>query len=248
MRTLVISDVHGNLAALEAVLAEPHDSLICLGDLVGYGPDPAACVRRIRAEDGVIVQGNHDRAIADGVEPRCRADFRRLAEAVVPLTQSQLDSADIRFLRELPHWAAPQLDQSGSALCVHATPRDPLYRYIGPNPSEWESELEGIEAKLVLVGHTHLQFSLGVGSRRVVNPGSVGQPKDGDPRAAYAILENEQIALKRIAYPIEITVRHLSHAGVPAFAVTALTQLLRTGKAPTTRLVGSGRHERSALQ
>ncbi len=233
MRTLVISDVHGNLAALEAVLAEPHDAVVCLGDLVGYGPEPAACVRRLRAEGAVVVQGNHDRAAADGAPPGCREQFRWLADAVAPLTRAQLAPEEAAYLGALPRWASPELE-GGAYLCVHATPRDPLYRYVGPDPVEWERELAGASAEVLLVGHTHLQFDLAVGTRRVVNPGSVGQPKDGDPRAAYAVIEGGTVALRRVPYPIETTVRALRHAGLPAAAVAVLVALLRTGVAPAT--------------
>jgi putative phosphoesterase len=234
MRVLVVSDIHGNLAALEAVLATPHEALLCLGDLVGYGPEPAACVHRIRAEGGIVVQGNHDRAIADAVDPRCRAQFRWLADAVAPLTRSQLSGADITYLSGLPHWTVPEVD-GVSLFCVHATPKDPLYRYLGPEPDEWQWEAAGVTADIVLVGHTHIQFDLDAGGRRVVNPGSVGQPKDGDPRAAYAVIEDGKVTLERALYPIERTVDALRLARLPEAAVADLSVLLRTGRAPVQR-------------
>jgi putative phosphoesterase len=240
MRVLVISDVHGNREALEAVAAEPHDSVICLGDLVGYGPEPAACVQWARAHAQLVLQGNHDRALAEGVAPGCRAQFLWLAEALAPLGRAQLAEEDITYLRQLPRSAALEID-GGRFLFVHATPRDPLYRYVGPEPDAWSSELAGIDADVVAVGHTHLQFDLSVGAARVVNPGSVGQPKDGDPRAAYAVIEDRTITLKRTAYPVEQTVTALEHSGVDPAAVRALSALLRTGRVPPAESMPSGR-------
>jgi diadenosine tetraphosphatase ApaH/serine/threonine PP2A family protein phosphatase len=114
-------------------------------------------------------------------------------------------------------------------LFLHATPKDPLYQYLGPDPDEWAAALVGIDADVVVVGHTHLQFDITVGRQRVVNPGSVGQPKDGDPRAAYAVIENGSIALRRVAYPVGRTVDALRDAGVVAPALDVLETLLRTG-------------------
>ena len=231
MKTLVISDIHGNWSALEAVLCEPHEAVVCLGDLVGYGPQPAACVEWARSSDVVCVMGNHDRAAAEGVAPGCREQFRWLAAAVAPLTRAQLSEEDLAYLRKLPRFAALDFMGVGWA-CVHAAPLDPLYRYVGPSPEEWAGELLGTSAPMLLVGHTHIQFDLMAGATRVINPGSVGQPKDGDPRAAYAVIEDGRVSLQRVAYPIERTVRLLRHAGLPQGAVGALTTLLRTGQVP----------------
>lgn len=231
MKTLVVSDIHGNWPALEAVLNEPHDVAVCLGDLVGYGPEPAACVGWSRSNAVVCVMGNHDRAAAEGVAPGCREQFRWLAEAVAPRTRAQLSLDDVAYLGALPRFAALDFVDSGWA-CVHATPRDPLYRYLGASVDDWTTELVGTSASVLLVGHTHIQFDLIAGATRVINPGSVGQPKDGDPRAAYAVIEDGRVSLRRVAYPIERTVRLLRHAGLPEGAVGALATLLRTGRVP----------------
>jgi putative phosphoesterase len=234
MRTLVISDIHGNLAALEAVLAEPHDAVVCLGDLVGYGPDPAACVQLVREEAHVVIQGNHDRANADGVPPRCRREFEWLADAVVQHTRSQLNPADMSYLSELPRWAVAAIGHR-RVLCVHATPGQPLYRYLGPDPDAWAAEAAGVPEGMLLVGHTHLQFDITTDGGRVVNPGSVGQPKDGDPRAAYAVIEDDAVTLKRAAYPVDRTVAGLQAAGISPEAVADLSSLLLTGVTPPAR-------------
>jgi len=234
VRVLILSDIHGNAAALEAVVREPHDVVVCLGDVVGYGPEPGTTARWIVQHSEVTVQGNHDRALAAGVPPRCRPSFEWLAAALAPLGRSQLRQDEIRGLGGFPLTAQRTYD-GVRCLFVHATPSDPLYRYLGPDLEEWAAEVAGLDADLVLVGHTHLQFDLDCGGTRVINPGSVGQPKDGDPRAAYAVLDDGVLRLKRAAYDIERTVAALERSGVGAEAVRDLTQLLRTGRNPPPR-------------
>ncbi len=240
MKTLVISDIHGNLAALEAVAAEPHDRLICLGDLVGYGPQPGPCVRWVRAHAALVVQGNHDRALGDGSPAGCRAEFQWLADALAPLGQAQLSREERAYLAGLPRSAVRELDGT-RCLFVHATPGDPLYRYLGPDRAAWEAEVESLDVGLVMVGHTHLPFELALGGKRVINPGSVGQPKDGDPRAAYAVLENGACRFGRMPYDVERTVEELQATGADRDAVADLSLLLRTGRTPPPRTGRPGR-------
>lgn len=230
MRVLVVSDIHGNWPALEAVAAVPYDLVVCLGDIVGYGPHPAACLRWLRANGAEIVQGNHDRSVADGVPPRCRLDFEWLAAATLHIARRQLTHEETAFLRALPRTRDPVLDGK-RLLLLHATPADPLYSYIGPDAEKWRGAVAGIEADLVLVGHTHLPFHFQFGELQVVNPGSLGQPKDGDPRAAYAVIEDGVPRLERTTYPVERTVHALGAAGLDPAALGALSALLRTGRA-----------------
>jgi putative phosphoesterase len=229
MRTLVISDIHGNRAALEAVAREPHDSVVCLGDIVGYGPEPAVCLDWIRRHAGMVIQGNHDRAAGEDVPPRCSPAFTWLAEATTPIGARQLDRDARAYLAARPRAAALTIDGLRCVL-VHAAPSDPLYRYLAPDPEAWEREVGTLDADLVLVGHTHLQFLLELGARRVLNPGSVGQPKDGNPRAAYAVIEDGRIELKRVAYPVERTVAALAASSIDPAAAQALGRLLRSGR------------------
>jgi len=229
VRVLVVSDVHGNWPALEAVAAVPHDAVLCLGDVVGYGPQPAECLRWLRSSGAAMAQGNHDRSLADGVPPRCRPDFEWLAAATRQVARRQLTEEETAFLRALPPKREVALDGRRLVL-LHAAPADPLYGYLGPDPEAWREAVTGIQADLVLVGHTHLQFHLRLGSVDVVNPGSLGQPKDGDPRAAYAILEDGVPRLERSSYPVERTAEALAAAGIAPAALTALTALLRTGR------------------
>lgn len=233
MRVLVISDIHGNRAALEAVATTRHDAVICLGDIVGYGPEPAACTQWVQRHAGWTVQGNHDRAIGEGVPPRCRPDFAWLAEAVTPWTRSQLAPDDLTFLAGLPRWTVHVLDGVRVA-CVHARPSDPLYGYLSPDREVWARELEGVIADLVLVGHTHLPLDFRIGRQRLINPGSVGQPKDGDPRAAFALVVDGEPQLCRIEYDVEQTVAALEASDIARPAVGVLGEMLRTGQPPRT--------------
>ncbi len=229
MRALVISDIHGNAAALRAVLGVPHDLVLCLGDLVGYGPRPAACVDTIRQQATLCVQGNHDRAFGARVPPGASARFQELAMATTPIADAQLSDDDRRYLRELPRWGFIRL-HGRQFMAVHATPRDPLYEYLGPDPDAWIERARSMSTDILLVGHTHLQFRIDAGDRVIVNPGSVGQPKDGDPRAAFAVIDDGEVTLHRIAYDVEETIEALMASPVPSDAATSLTALLRTGK------------------
>ena len=234
MRILVVSDIHGNWPALEAVAAAtPHDTVLCLGDIVGYGPQPAACLRWLRAQGAHVVQGNHDRALADGVPPRCRPDFEWLAAATAGIARGQLEEEELAFLRALPRTLELTLDGK-RLLLLHASPADPLYSYLGPEPDAWRAATAGIEADMLLVGHTHLPFHYRFEGIEVLNPGSLGQPKDGDARAAFAVIEGGVPRLRRASYPIHRTVAGLRATGVDGAALDALSDLLRTGRARTT--------------
>jgi len=230
VRVLVVSDIHGNWPALEAVAAVPHDSVVCLGDIVGYGPQPGECLRWLRANGVEIVQGNHDRALADDVPPRCRPDFEWLATAAAGIARRQLDDEEKAFLRALPRTRRLVLD-GRRVLILHATPADPLYSYLPPDVEHWRAAVAGLEADMLLVGHTHLPFHFQLDGVHVVNPGSVGQSKDGDPRAAFAVIEDGTPSLERTPYSIERTVEGLRAAGLEAPAFGALAALLRTGRA-----------------
>lgn len=236
MKALVISDLHGNWPALQAVAetqdCRDADTIISLGDLVGYGPYPVECVEWVQSHAQVSVQGNHDRAYGENVPPRCSAQFQWLSEAVAPFTRARLTPAHQQYLADLPRWATITMDNRRYAF-MHAAPTDPLYRYIGPDPKQWEAELRSVVADVLVVGHTHLQFLLSIGSSEVVNPGSVGQPKDGDPRAAYLVIEDGVCHLKHVVYPIDDTVKGLCTPEIDEHASIVLAELLYTGRVPT---------------
>ena len=115
-------------------------------------------------------------------------------------------------------------------LLVHATPRDPLDEYLFEDSAAWERRLEGVEADLVCVGHTHHPFRLDFGPKTILNPGSVGQPRDGDPRASYAILDDGRIELNRVEYPVEETIERLQESLMPPRARAMAAAVLRAGQ------------------
>ena len=236
MRYLVISDIHSNLEALEAVLqasAQKCDAAIVLGDLVGYGADPNAVVDRIRGlKPAAIVRGNHDK-VAAGLETA--EDFNPMARAAANWTQAALSNDRIEFLRDLP--PGPQIVDDVLEVC-HGSPVDEdLYVVADVDATR---SLNASRRQLCLFGHTHVALCACVdhhrrlaietpqgnpefetilqnGVKYLINPGSVGQPRDGDSRAAYAIVDihRQVVTLYRVAYPVEIAQRKILDAGLP---------------------------------
>jgi putative phosphoesterase len=229
VKVLIIADVHGNLEALKAVLADPHDALICLGDMVGYGPEPGPCVRRILDQAEIVLRGNHDHALATGAAPGCPPSFQWLAEATAQLGAGQVSTTERVALGELPLRASHTIDGIDDHL-VHAAPTDPMYRYLEPTSDGWVREVREIGPEVLLVGHSHIQFRHHVAGRTIVSPGSVGQPRQGDPRAAYMVIEDGTFSFCRVAYRVERTVAALERSGIETAAAAFLTQLLRTGE------------------
>ncbi len=237
MRYAVLSDVHANLEALQAVLADAAsraDALVCLGDLVGYGADPVACIELVAERAQAIVCGNHEHAVAGLIDLEW---FNAYARAAAEWTRARLDDDHRTYLASLPLTA-----QIGDATLVHASP---------DRPDEWEYLLtpqDGFDAfgafatRLCFVGHSHLAgvWSLGSsgpehragavdlelerGRRYLVNVGSVGQPRDRDPRAAYAIWDVDRgtIVVRRVAYDITAAREKILRGGLPRFLADRL--------------------------
>jgi predicted phosphodiesterase len=229
-RVAVISDVHGNRHALDAVLAavadEKPDEVWCLGDLVGYGPQPNECCRSIAGRADVCLAGNHDLVVLGSLSIH---DFAGEAAAAARWTQEVLEPDAREFLAGL----RPSGQRDGVAL-FHASARDPVWEYVLSEEVAWWT-LEATLAPLVLVGHSHVPLAIGLdgdvlsggvapdqtvvelGSGRwLLNPGSVGQPRDGDPRAAYLLLEpGHRAAFHRVDYPIERTQAEIREHGLP---------------------------------
>jgi len=231
VKILIISDVHGNADALNAV-SESYDELWVLGDLVNYGPEPAEVVRRLRQDATVIVRGNHDHAVGHDVDPRCSPPFRGMAEATRQLALKTLSDDDKRFLRDLPLTVSLERDQQRFFLC-HATPSDPLFAYCPPESPAWAAESATVDADIILVGHTHLPFNKRFGPRMVVNPGSLGQPKDGGPEASYAVWQDGEVTLRKVRYQVERTIAKIAALPLPIEIAAALRHLLETGNPPT---------------
>ena len=205
----VISDVHGNTVALDAVFADMPavDALACAGDVVGYNPWHAECVAAVRERSIPTVSGNHDRAVAS----ETRFAFNSMAGAGVAHARETLTEDQIEWLRSLP---TTRREFDGRVRIVHGHPENPdRYTYTG----EFSPDLLGEEDALVL-GHTHVQgherFDEGV----VMNPGSVGQPRDGDPRAAYAVLDLDDLTVTehRVEYDIDRVREAVAEADLPA--------------------------------
>ena len=208
MKLGVISDIHGNRVALDAVLADlpPVDALVCAGDVVGYNPWHADCVDEIREREVPTVQGNHDRAVAAGSAPH----FNGMAQAGVEHAREQLSDDQIQWLGDLP---VERHVADGRVKVVHGHPDDPDHY---TRPHEFGPDLLGDEDVLVM-GHTHVQAHEVYDEGVVMNPGSVGQPRDGDPKAAYAVLDLEEMAVyeRRVDYDTGAVIRAVEDEGLP---------------------------------
>lgn len=227
MRILLLADIHGNRAALDAV-REPHEVCLCLGDVVDYGPEPGPCVEWVMKHAHAAVRGNHDHGVAQNVAVQGVGGFRFLTAMTRPRTVATLTASQRRFLADLP--TSRMLTLGGKRfLLVHATPRDPMDEYAPPDPAFWGPRLAGLSVDYVCVGHTHQPYTLTVNGITVVNPGSIGLSRDGDPRASYAVIENGQVELKRAEYPVEQTVNAVLSSGLDATAGKMLAELYRGG-------------------
>ncbi len=233
MRYAIIADIHANLAAFKAVLKdiERHgevDEFWCLGDIVGYGPDPGQCLELLRRLRHVCVAGNHDLAAIGRLD---LASFNPDAAAAIRWTAQQLDPQDVQYLEGLPS----VIKRDGFTL-VHGSPREPVWEYLVSISSAREN-FAYFESPFCLVGHSHvplvfrqaedgicsyIPFSTDIGqvlgrSRLIINPGGVGQPRDGDPRASYAIYDSDAgvVRLYRVAYDINATQLKMMKQNLP---------------------------------
>jgi putative phosphoesterase len=239
MRVLLLADVHANWPALQAV-TEAHDVCLFLGDLVDYGLEPTPCIQWVRQRAHYSIRGNHDHGVAQQVPVAGRNGFKYLTSVTRPLTQERVTADDRRYLGALPVTRMLTLDDT-RFLLVHATPRDPLDEFAVADVEFWKRRLQNVEADVVCVGHTHHPYVLEVGDKLVINPGSVGQPRDGDPRACYALIEDNRVELKRVEYAVEDTVRSIQESTLPEPAKGLLAEVLRTGGMPKPE---SSRHKR----
>jgi diadenosine tetraphosphatase ApaH/serine/threonine PP2A family protein phosphatase len=235
---LIISDIHANLGALEAVLADTpsFDEIWCLGDLVGYGPNPNECVERLQDFPHISLAGNHDWAAMGRLD---LSNFNVDARVANTWTQSVLKPAVREYLDELP----THMEISGFYM-AHGSPREPVWEYLLDAKPAY-ANFAYFSAPVCMVGHTHipLVFKLDEQQQRcdtmispfpnplklnsgrmIVNPGSVGQPRDGDPRASYALLDADSLTWEfhRVAYPVEITQERMRARGLPARLIDRL--------------------------
>jgi putative phosphoesterase len=228
MRILLVSDIHGNRAALEAI-NEPFDACLFLGDLVDYGVEPEPCIDWVRQHSRYAIRGNHDHGVAQKIHVHGASGFRYLTGVTRTISMEKVNETDRKYLASLPTTLSFTLNNKRFFL-VHATPRDPLDEFAPPNADFWTRRLEGIDADYVCVGHTHGQFIAQIGNITLINPGSVGLPRDGDPRAAYAIITDEGAELKRIEYPVHDTIASIHATAMPEHAKNMLADILSTGR------------------
>ncbi|MGQ3412769.1 metallophosphoesterase family protein [Natrinema sp. LN54] len=220
MKVGLVSDIHGNRVALEAVLEDmpPVDELYCAGDVVGYNPWPADCVDELRERGVPTVMGNHDAAVAAETPFR----FNGMAKAGVDYAEQELSDDQLEWVGSLP---AERLECDGRVKLVHGHPDDPDRYTRYTYPEEFSARLLGDEDVLVL-GHTHVQGAKQFTEGIVVNPGSVGQPRDGDPRAGYAVLDLDALTVDtyRVEYDIEAVQAAVDEAGLPERIGTRLAR------------------------
>ena len=227
MRILLLADIHSNWAALSAI-DEQFDVCLFVGDAVDYGTSPRECLDWLRTNNAICVRGNHDHAVAQRIKPRPGAGFRRLTAATRPIQWELLDEKDLTYLARFPVTRQVSIADH-TFLLLHATPRDPLDEYLTDDQSAWRQRLTGISTDFVCVGHTHVPFQLDLGDQQVLNPGSVGQPRDGDPRSSYVIIEDGHVEFHRIDYDISAAVKSMRDAGMESPLIEFSEQVLRTG-------------------
>jgi diadenosine tetraphosphatase ApaH/serine/threonine PP2A family protein phosphatase len=246
LRIAILSDIHSNLPALESVLAAVEeagvDQLWCLGDLVGYGADPDACTALIRERCEVCLVGNHDLAVLGELDV---SSFSDTAKVAAEWTRRQASQETTGFLRGL----SPQMTHRGFGL-FHASPSDPIWEYV-LSIDQAEAGLDASEQRISLIGHSHISlfFTRPAGPRPVyahgaqagdgalldiddgawlLNPGSVGQPRDGDARAAWLELDDEEWTARfhRVPYDIGAAAKAIVDAGLPS----SLAERLQVGR------------------
>jgi len=227
VRILLIADIHANWPALAAI-QERFDACLFLGDAVDYAADPVPCIQWLRQFATAAVRGNHDHSLAQRVRVRPAGTFRRISAALRDHHYKVLSDEHLTWLAELPVQQYVQLD-GRRFLLLHATPRDPMDEYLEADAEQWRQRLEHVQADFVCVGHTHIPMHLNLGHVQVVNPGSVGQPRDGDPRASYAIIDGGQVEFRRVSYDVDWTVRQLRDAGLEPQILAAAEWVLRSG-------------------
>ncbi len=240
MRYAILADIHANLVAFQAVLDHAQarggfDEIWCLGDIVGYGPEPHQCIELLRSFKHLCIAGNHDWASIGNIDT---SDFNPVAAQACHWTANQLSEEDIAYLKALPL----TLVQDNFTL-AHGSPREPIWEYL-LSPEQARENLDHFTTAYCLVGHSHIPLifeqagqgmayqvlndgmKIGLGENRLIlNPGGVGQPRDGDPRAAYAIYDSQTqtVSLFRVEYDIASTQKKMAEQGLPLSLILRLS-------------------------
>lgn len=225
LRLLVVSDIHSNLSALQRVLEDvgPFDAAFCAGDIVGYGPDPRECVGIIVEQGFRCVAGNHDTAVVTGDA----LGFNLYAADAVAINERLLDGKCRAWLGGLPTGLTFNIENINVTV-YHGSPYDPLNEYVFPMEAGLRAQefLDLTGADVLILGHTHVPYVHRLSRRVVVNPGSVGQPRDGNPKASYMIIDIEggatAIEHRRVWYDVEEVASRMRRLGLPEMLAVRL--------------------------
>jgi diadenosine tetraphosphatase ApaH/serine/threonine PP2A family protein phosphatase len=224
MRIAIISDIHSNFEALASAISQIDalyvDEIFCLGDIIGYGPYPNECMNLVRERCTAVVKGNHDSGLT-GETPL--AHFNQYGRSAITWTQKQISGDNLKYLKELP-----LVSVQDDVTLVHASPLKPeMWTYVIAWPDAQEC-FKAFETSLCFIGHTHVPVIVGEdssinsfrkGSRYLINVGSIGQPRDGNPYASFGLLDTEKWIYEniRVAYDVEKTADAISRAKLPEF-------------------------------
>ncbi len=229
----IISDIHGNLAALNAFFdfyrkqGLKSSKIICAGDIVGYGPAPSQCLKLIRSTTDIIINGNHERML---LNPNYRRDASHLAVEAIEWVERILRPEELSFIARLPE----NIKLDPSIYLIHGSPEDPdEYIFTSESALRGIRVLKKLEIRRAIVGHTHvpgvfdqrgaklykpgIEVKLDPEQYYIINPGSIGQPRDGDPRGSFCVMDSDNLAVNfyRFEYDIDLTAKQISKAGLP---------------------------------
>ncbi len=237
MKLIIFSDLHANweaLSALQRAESQP-DAILFLGDVVNFGPDPKRCLDWVRANASAAVRGNHDHAVAFGGDAGVNPALLPVFTAARDYTQGALTAVDRAWLGELPLSRSIELDGARFDL-VHAMPSGPLDKRVSlvtAREEDLEAELALLDPRpdVLLVGHTHLPGLRKVGDTVIVNPGSLGQPRNGTPDATYAVWRDGALQIHHLHYDHDTTQRKLMALPLDQDVIDRLQEILETGSA-----------------
>ena len=222
MKIAVISDVHSNLEALEAALKEIDkmkiQNIFCAGDICGYGANPNECIEEIRRRNIQSVMGNHDYGIVN----LNSSWFNEQAAKALWWTIENLEKNNLEFIKSLPEKIDVDID-GRKMLVVHGSPRNPIWEYIYPTDAN-ATFVKDVNQDIIVVGHSHIPFIKKISDKLVLNPGSVGQPRDSNPKASFAVIDIDRFSAKniRVNYDVETTSKKIIKAGFPEFSAMRL--------------------------
>ncbi|MEW6535713.1 MAG: metallophosphoesterase family protein [Candidatus Auribacterota bacterium] len=238
MKYAILSDIHGNIDALNSVVADCKnknvDKYLCLGDIVGYGASPAECIKKIRSLDAVCVMGNHDHAVVGLTDI---SYFNSHAKAAAQWTADVLSEEDLAYLKNLPFIV--KIEEASITL-VHSTLESPEMWHYMLSDIEADRNLKKLDTQLCFIGHSHMpamfqeQYNskalfdflnhITIRQKTIVNVGSVGQPRDNNPRASYVLYDSDEkiVYFERVEYNIKSAQKKIIKAGLPKILATRL--------------------------